>query len=103
MDYLRLLCVVEIAIVSALYLRTTYHGFLYARQYEENRPFNMGRALACAAVIVSNAAFVVLLINRWGEDFEPPYFFLIFLANVLYLFGWVYSVRITLKKGRPDA
>ena len=102
-DWIRLISIVESAIVALLYLRTAYHGLDYGTRYNQNRPFNIGRGLASLGVVVVEATFILLFVQRWHEDTEPPYFLLTFVSNVLLLFGWVYSVRITLKEGRPDA
>lgn len=102
-DWIRAICIVECIVVAALYLRTTAHGLRFYYQYKQNRPFNLGRALASAGVVVTMGTFIFLLINRWNTDAEPPYFLMVFVADIFYLFGWIYSVRITLKEGRPDA
>jgi len=102
-DWIRLLSIIESAIILLLYLRTAYHGLDYGQRYKQNRPFNIGRGLASLGVVVVEATFIMLFAQRWNDATEPPYFLMAFLANILLLFGWVYSVRITLKEGRPDA
>ena len=102
MDWVRALALLEMAVITLLYARTVYNAFSNYHRYEENRPFNMGRGLACLGVIVANIALAQYLIARWGYSYDPPYYAPVFLANILFLFGWVYSVRITLKQGRPE-
>jgi hypothetical protein len=101
-DWIRLVSIIESLIVVGLYLRTTFHGFQFAYRYKQNRPFNAGRGLSSLGVVITMGAFILLFINRWNSDPEPPYFALAFIANLLFLFGWIYSVRVTLKEGRPD-
>lgn len=101
-DWLRLICIIECVIIALLYVRTAYHGLDFGRRYVQNRGFNIGRGLASLGVVVTEATFILLFIQRWNHGTEPPYFLFSVIANLLLLFGWVYSVRITLKEGHPD-
>lgn len=101
-DWIRLLSIVESVIIAGLYMRTALHGLSYGAHFQQNRPFNVGRGLASLGVVVVEATFIFLFIQRWNNHTEPPYFLFSFVANLLLLFGWIYSVRITLKEGRPD-
>ena len=101
-DWVRLIALLEMLVVSALYARTVYKAFYNARRSAENRRFNVGRGLASLGVIIANMAIAQYVIERWGDTYEPPYYALVFLANIVFLFGWVYSVRVTLRNGKPE-
>lgn len=88
--------------MCVLYGRTVYYAFLNARRSVGNRRFNVGRGLASFGVILANIALAQFIIQRWGFGYEPPYYALVFLANIVFIFGWVYSVRVTLRDGKPE-
>jgi hypothetical protein len=98
-DILYNLFLVEVAIVAVIYLSTAVYGITNAIFYPHDRfrNFNLGRGLASLGVVLMNSG--ILLAELIGHHVPTEAEITIQIAQILYLFGWIFSVRVTLRDG----
>lgn len=94
-----ILFLTQVAIVGILYLSTSFYGIRNALEDKDDffHSFNLGRGLASLGVVLMNIS--ILTAELSGDDIPIAAEIAIQAAQILFLFGWAYSVRITLRKG----
>lgn len=100
MDWLRYIAIIETVIVGLLYLFTSCKAGYFVYRYSTNRRWNIGRVCAGLGVFLINAGTFRILtvalnsVHTWGTV-------CVAIGELVLLYGWILSGRVTIKEGRP--